>query len=216
MQPFENFTGLVVPLDRSNVDTDAIMPKQFLKSIKKTGYGDFIFDEWRYMDKSYLGIDCSKRIINPDFTLNKEKYKGASILLTRENFGCGSSREHAVWGLKEFGFKVIIAPSFADIFYNNSIKNILLPIVLPNDRIDMLFEQVCNNIGYKLKILLKEQSIILPDNTSYKFDIDLGIKSRLLQGLDDIALTLQHKQEIISYEKQRKILEPWIFYNASN
>ena len=208
---FEKITGQIVPLDRANVDTDAIMPKQFLKSIKKTGYGDCLFDSWRYIDKGEPGIDCSTRSVNKDFILNQDKYSDATILLTQENFGCGSSREHAVWGLLEYGFKAILAPSFAEIFANNCVKNNLLLITLEQKIIDQLFSAVTKTDNYKIQLDLSCQKIFLPNNESIQFTIDLAIKNRLERGLDDIAITLEYKDQILNYEKNRKKIFPWLF-----
>jgi len=211
MQKFTLLDGLVVPLDRANVDTDAIIPKQFLKSIKRSGFGPNAFDEWRYLDHGEPGMDNSRRKINPDFVLNQPRYKGAQILLARENFGCGSSREHAPWALEDFGFRAIIAPSFADIFFNNSFKNGLLPIRLDADKVDVLFKAVEANVGYKLVVDLEQQTIKAPGGTTYTFEVDAFRKHCLLNGLDDIGLTLQHVEDIKSYEARRKAEAPWLF-----
>ena len=211
MQAFTQLNGLVVPLDRANVDTDAIIPKQFLKSIKRSGFGPNAFDEWRYLEHGEPGMDNSKRKINPDFVLNQARYQGASVLLARENFGCGSSREHAPWALEDYGFRVIIAPSFADIFFNNCFKNGMLPIVLSADDVDALFEETEASEGYKLNIDLSEQTIISPSNKSYKFDVDAFRKHCLLNGLDDIGLTMQHQDAIKSFETKHQAAQPWIF-----
>jgi 3-isopropylmalate/(R)-2-methylmalate dehydratase small subunit len=211
MQKFEKLTGLVAPLDRPNVDTDAIIPKQYLKSIKRTGFGVSLFDDWRYLDPGEPGMDHSKRRINPDFVLNQSRYRGAQILLARDNFGCGSSREHAPWALLDFGFRTIIAPSYADIFYNNSFKNGLLPIVLERDAVDMLFRDVAATPGYQLTVDLAVQAVTTPGGTAYKFDIDAFRKHCLLNGLDDIGLTLQHVDDIRTYEARRKQEAPWLF-----
>lgn len=211
MKPFQTLTGLVAPLDRSNIDTDAIIPKQFLKSIKRTGFGPFLFDEWRYLDHGEPDMDCSKRPVNPDFILNQPRYAGAQILLTRANFGCGSSREHAPWALLDYGFKVIIAPSFADIFYNNCFKNGILPIVLPGETVDLLFHEVETIPDYQLTIDLKQQTITTPGTTSYRFDIDPFRKNCLLEGLDDIALTLEKVSVINAFEEQHRQQSPWLF-----
>jgi 3-isopropylmalate/(R)-2-methylmalate dehydratase small subunit len=191
MQAFNQLNGLVVPLDRANVDTDAIIPKQFLKSIKRSGFGPNAFDEWRYLDHGEPGMDNSKRKINPDFVLNQSRYQGASVLLARENFGCGSSREHAPWALEDFGFRVIIAPSFADIFFNNCFKNGMLPIVLPADDVDTLFKETEATEGYVLNVDLTAQTVTTPSGKSFKFDVDAFRKHCLLNGLDDIGLTIQ-------------------------
>lgn len=210
MQKFSVLDGLVMPLDRANVDTDAIIPKQFLKSIKRSGFGPNAFDEWRYLDHGEPGIDNSKRPLNPDFVLNQPRYKGAQILLARENFGCGSSREHAPWALEDYGFRAIIAPSFADIFFNNCFKNGLLPIRLAAEQVDALFKAVAANPGYRLKIDLEQQSINAPDGTMYKFEVEPFRKHCLLNGLDDIGLTLQHVGEIKAFEAKRHAEQPWL------
>jgi 3-isopropylmalate/(R)-2-methylmalate dehydratase small subunit len=211
MRKFSLLDGLVVPLDRANVDTDAIIPKQFLKSIKRSGFGPNAFDEWRYLDHGEPGIDNSKRPLNKDFVLNQPRYKDAQILLARENFGCGSSREHAPWALEDYGFRVIIAPSYADIFFNNCFKNGLLPIRLDADKVDALFKAVEANPGYKLKVDLERQSITAPDGTVYKFEVDAFRKHCLLNGLDDIGLTLQHVEDIKAYETKHRAAQPWLF-----
>ena len=211
MQAFTRLDGLVVPLDRANVDTDAIIPKQFLKSIKRSGFGPNAFDEWRYLDHGEPGMDNSKRNINPDFVLNQPRYQGASVLLARENFGCGSSREHAPWALEDFGFRVIIAPSFADIFFNNCFKNGLLPITLSADDVDRLFKETEATVGYKLDIDLSAQSINTPSGKTYHFDVDAFRKHCLLNGLDDIGLTMQHQVAIEAFEVKHKDLQPWLF-----
>jgi 3-isopropylmalate/(R)-2-methylmalate dehydratase small subunit len=211
MEKFSTFKGIVCPLDRSNVDTDAIIPKQFLKSIKRSGFGPNLFDEWRYLDHGEPGMDNSKRPLNPDFVLNDERYQGATILLTRENFGCGSSREHAPWALEDYGFKVIISPSYADIFFNNSFKNGLLPIILEESVVDSLFEMAMGDKPLGLEIDLQNQVIRLEDGASIAFDVDPFRKHCLLEGLDDIGLTLQHVDAIRAYEEKRKVSEPWLF-----
>jgi 3-isopropylmalate/(R)-2-methylmalate dehydratase small subunit len=211
MEKFQTFTGIVCPLDRSNVDTDAIIPKQFLKSIKRTGFGPNLFDDWRYLDRGEPGADNSQRPLNPDFVLNDPRYAGASILLTRENFGCGSSREHAPWALADYGFKVLIAPSFADIFYNNSFKNGLLPIVLDAATVDELFRRAGGAEALRLEVDLEAQQLRLQDGTVLGFDVDPFRKHCLLQGLDDIGLTLQHVDEIRAYEAKRRAQAPWLF-----
>ena len=211
MQKFTLLDGLVVPLDRANVDTDAIIPKQFLKSIKRSGFGPNAFDEWRYLDHGEPGMDNSKRKINPDFVLNQPRYKGAQILLTRENFGCGSSREHAPWALEDYGFRVIIAPSYADIFFNNCFKNGLLPIRLDAAIVDALFKAETKNPGFRLRVDLEKQAITTPDGTVYPFEVDAFRKYCLLNGLDDIGLTMQHVGEIKTYEQRRKTEAPWLF-----
>ncbi len=211
MEKFTALDAIVAPMDRPNVDTDAIIPKQFLKSIKRTGFGPNLFDEWRYLDHGEPGQDCSKRPLNPDFVLNQPRYQGAQILLARENFGCGSSREHAPWALLDYGFRVIIAPSFADIFYNNCFKNGILPIVLDAGIVDQLFREVEAGEGYRLKVDLEAQTITKPDGTVIPFEVDEFRKHRLLNGLDDIGLTLQHADEIRAYEERRKQEAPWLF-----
>jgi len=211
MEKFETFTGVVCPLDRSNVDTDAIIPKQFLKSIKRTGFGPNLFDEWRCLDHGEPGMDNSGRPLNPDFVLNDPRYAGASILLARENFGCGSSREHAPWALADYGFKVIIAPSFADIFFNNSFKNGILPIVLDAATVDRLFEKATGDKALEIKVDLAEQKLTLSDGEVIGFKVDPFRKHCLLEGLDDIGLTLQHVDEIRAYEDRRKAEAPWLF-----
>lgn len=211
MQKFSIETGIVIPMDRPNVDTDAIIPKQFLKSIKRTGFGPNLFDEWRYLDHGEPGQDCSHRPKNPDFELNQERYQGGTILLARENFGCGSSREHAVWALDDFGIRVILAPSFADIFFSNTSKNGILAIKLEETLIDKLFEQVEAAPGYQLKVDLPAQTITLPDGETISFEIDSFKKHCLIEGLDDIGLTLQHTADIEAYEEKRKQEAPWLF-----
>ncbi|MFC3607116.1 3-isopropylmalate dehydratase small subunit [Stutzerimonas tarimensis] len=211
MKAFTQHTGLVAPLDRANVDTDQIIPKQFLKSIKRTGFGPNLFDEWRYLDEGMPGQDCSRRPLNEDFVLNQPRYQGASVLLARENFGCGSSREHAPWALDEYGFRAIIAPSFADIFFNNSFKNGLLPIVLSEGEIDELFKQAEVTEGYQLTVDLAAQTVIRPDGVQYRFEIDAFRKHCLLNGLDDIGLTLQDADEIRGFEEKHKASSPWLF-----
>ena len=211
MDKFQTFTGVVCPLDRANVDTDAIIPKQFLKSIKRTGFGPNLFDEWRYLDHGEPGMDNSTRPENPDFILNQDPYRQASILLARENFGCGSSREHAPWALVDFGFKVILAPSFADIFFNNSFKNGLLPIVLEADVIESLFRMTAGAAPLQLTVDLAAQRITLPDGEGVDFAVDAFRKHCLLEGLDDIGLTLQHVDEIRAYEARRRESAPWLF-----
>jgi 3-isopropylmalate/(R)-2-methylmalate dehydratase small subunit len=210
MEKFTVFNGVVCPLDRSNVDTDAIIPKQFLKSIKRTGFGPNLFDEWRYLDHGEPGMDNSKRPLNPDFVLNDPRYAGAQILLARENFGCGSSREHAPWALEDYGFKVIIAPSFADIFFNNSFKNGLLPIVLDAQTVDGLFAKANDPEALKIEVDLVSQSLSV-GNETISFDVDPFRKHCLLEGLDDIGLTLQHVDDIKTYEEKAKLNTPWLF-----
>jgi len=211
MQAFTQLNGLVVPLDRSNVDTDAIIPKQFLKSIKRSGFGPNAFDEWRYLDHGEPGMDNSKRKINPDFVLNQARYQGGSVLLARENFGCGSSREHAPWALEDYGFRAIIAPSFADIFFNNCFKNGMLPIVLSADDVDALFKETESAEGYKLNIDLSTQTISRPSGKTYKFEVDAFRKHCLLNGLDDIGLTMQHQDSIKAFETKHRAAQPWLF-----
>ncbi|MBL1276151.1 MAG: 3-isopropylmalate dehydratase small subunit [Ectothiorhodospiraceae bacterium] len=211
MEKFEKITGLVAPMDRSNVDTDAIIPKQFLKSIKRSGFGPNLFDEWRYLDHGEPGMDNSGRPVNPDFVLNLPRYKGASVLLARENFGCGSSREHAPWALLDYGFRVIIAPSYADIFFNNCFKNGIVPIVQPAQVVDELFQAVETNEGYQLTVDLAAQTITTPEGKSIAFEVEEFRKHCLLNGLDDIGLTLQHVDDIRAYETQRKQGAPWLF-----
>jgi len=210
MQAFTQHVGIVAPLDRPNVDTDAIIPKQFLKSIKRSGFGPNAFDDWRYLDAGGPDIDNATRRINPDFVLNQSPYNQASILLGRENFGCGSSREHAVWALDDFGFRAVIAPSFADIFFNNSFKNGLLPIVLKADAVDQLFKQVEAVSGFEVAIDLEAQ-IVIAGNETYSFEIDDFRKHCMINGLDDIALTLQHADDIRAYEQTRSKQASWLF-----
>lgn len=211
MQAFTRHTGIAAPLDRPNVDTDAIIPKQFLKSIKRSGFGPNAFDDWRYLDAGGPDIDNSSRRKNPDFILNQPPFDKATILLARENFGCGSSREHAVWALDDFGFRAVIAPGFADIFYNNSFKNGLLPITLSAQVVDDLFNRVSSNPGLQLSIDLEAQTVSCEGETIASFEIDEFRKHCLLNGLDDIGLTLQHADEIKAYEEKRKQLAPWLF-----
>jgi 3-isopropylmalate/(R)-2-methylmalate dehydratase small subunit len=211
MRKFTVLDGLVAPLDRNNVDTDAIIPKQFLKSIKRSGFGPNLFDEWRYLDHGEPGMDNSLRPLNPDFVLNFPRYKGAEVLLTRSNFGCGSSREHAPWALEGYGFRCVIASSYADIFYNNCFKNGILPVILEANEIDSLFNKTLENKYYRLKINLPEQAISLPDGDCLKFEIDAFKKKRLLDGLDEIGQTLQHENMIRDYEVRRQQLKPWLF-----
>ena len=211
MNKFEKLNGLVVPLDRVNVDTDAIIPKQYLKSIKRTGFGPTLFDDWRYLDPGEPGMDHSRRRVNPDFVLNQPRYQGASILLARENFGCGSSREHAPWALLDYGIRVIIAPSYADIFYNNSFKNGLLPIALPRDTVTALFRETGSTPGYRLTVDLVAQTVSTPDGVTHAFEIDAFRRHCLLHGLDDIGLTLEHTAGIQAYEERRRKEAPWLF-----
>jgi 3-isopropylmalate/(R)-2-methylmalate dehydratase small subunit len=211
MQAFTTLTGLVVALDRANVDTDAIIPKQFLKSIHRTGFGPNLFDEWRYLDHGEPGQDCTNRPLNHDFVLNQTRYQGGQILLTRRNFGCGSSREHAPWALLDYGFRAIIAPSFADIFYNNCLKNGILPIVLEEQTVDTLFQAVEASPGYSLTIDLAAQTVTTQAGEHLTFAINANDKYRLHNGLDDIDLTLQQADEIVAYENRRKQKAPWLF-----
>ncbi len=211
MKKFVQHTGIAAPLDRSNVDTDMIIPKQFLKSIKRAGFGPNLFDELRYLDEGQPDQDCAGRPLNPDFVLNQARYQGTSVLLARENFGCGSSREHAPWALDDFGIRVVIAPSFADIFYNNCFKNGLLPIVLPEAQVDQLFQEVAAEEGYEVTVDLERQVVITPKGEEFAFEVDAFRKHCLLNGLDDIGLTLQHADEIQAYEARRRAAAPWLF-----
>jgi len=210
VEKFEKFTGIVAPMDRANVDTDAIIPKQYLKSIKRSGFGPNLFDDWRYLDPGAPGADNKERRVNPDFVLNKTPYKSAQILLARENFGCGSSREHAVWALADFGFKVVIAPSFADIFFNNSFKSGLLPIVLNHSVVDQLFEELNEHEDYQLSIDLKNQMVSNPAGKQMSFEVDEFRKYCLLNGFDDIGLTLQHAEDIKAFEQNYYQQSPWL------
>ncbi len=211
MKKFEKLTGLVVPLDRANVDTDAIIPKQYLKSIQRTGFGPNLFDGWRYLDPGEPGMDHGQRRPDPDFVLNQPRYQGAQILLAHDNFGCGSSREHAPWALLDYGIRAIIAPSYADIFYNNSFKNGLLPIVLERDTVDRLFRETEATPGYRLTLDLAAQTVTTPSGAVCRFEIDAFRKHCLLNGLDDIGLTLQHVDEVRAYEERRRREAPWLF-----
>ncbi|MGW8248617.1 MAG: 3-isopropylmalate dehydratase small subunit [Acidiferrobacterales bacterium] len=211
MEALNKVEGIVAPMDRPNVDTDAIIPKQFLKSIKRSGFGPNLFDEWRYLDHGEPGMDNSKRPLNPDFVLNQERYQGAKVLLARENFGCGSSREHAPWALQDYGFRVIIAPSFADIFFNNCFKNGVLPIVLDAEKVDQLFKEVEATPGYMLNVDLPAQTITTPGGEVIPFEVDSFRKHCLVNGLDDIGLTLQHADDIKAYEAKRRQGSPWLF-----
>jgi len=211
MQAFTQLDGLVVPLDRANVDTDAIIPKQFLKSIKRSGFGPNLFDEWRYLDHGEPGKSNHDRPLNPDFVLNQPRYQGASVLLARDNFGCGSSREHAPWALEDAGFRAIIAPSFADIFFNNCFKNGILPIVLDAAIVDRLFKECEANEGYALSVDLDQQTVTTPTGEVIPFAVDAGRKHRLFNGLDDIGLTLLQADKIATYEARRRIDAPWLF-----
>ncbi len=214
MQKFTLHKGLVAPMDRANVDTDAIIPKQFLKSIRKTGFGPNLFDEWRYLDHGEPGVPESERKPNPDFVLNQPRYKGASVLLARKNFGCGSSREHAPWAIDQYGFRAVIAPSFADIFFNNCFKNGLLPIVLPEATVDLLFNEVHAFPGYELTIDLERQVIVRPQGEEIPFDVIAFRKYCLLNGFDDIGLTLRHKDKIAAYEAERLATKPRLAHTA--
>lgn len=211
MDKFERLDALVAPLDRPNVDTDAIIPKQYLKSVKRSGFGPNLFDDWRYLEPGEPGQDHAKRRLNPDFVLNQPRYAGARILLGRENFGCGSSREHAVWALEDAGFRVVIAPGFADIFFNNCFKNGVLPIVLDPGIMDRLFDAVARTEGYRLRVDLPAQTVTMPDGESIPFEVDEFRKYCLLNGLDDIGLTLQHADAIRAYEVRRRQEAPWLF-----
>jgi 3-isopropylmalate/(R)-2-methylmalate dehydratase small subunit len=211
MKSFVVHTGLVAPLDRANVDTDAIIPKQFLKSIKRSGFGPNLFDAWRYLDKGEPGMDNTRRPLNPDFVLNEGRYRGASVLLARKNFGCGSSREHAPWALDDYGFRCIIAPSFADIFFANCFKNGLLPLVLSEVKVDRMFAEAAAFPGYRLTIDLPRQRVVKPDGEEWEFDVDPFRKNCLLNGWDDIGLTLRHADKIRAFEAQRRIEQPWLF-----
>jgi len=211
MKPLTIHEGLVAPMDRANVDTDAIIPKQFLKSIKRTGFGPNLFDAWRYLDEGQPGMDNSKRPLNPDFVLNQARYQGASVLLARRNFGCGSSREHAPWALEDYGFRVVIAPSYADIFYNNCFKNGVLPIVLSEDDVEGLFQKTAAQEGFRLVVNLSDQTVATTDGRfSRRFEVDAFRKYCLLNGLDDIGLTLQKADLIKAYEAQRLAEKPWL------
>jgi 3-isopropylmalate/(R)-2-methylmalate dehydratase small subunit len=211
MEPFTHLQGIVAPLDRANVDTDAIIPKQFLKSIKRTGFGPNLFDEWRYLDRGEPGKDNTSRPLNPDFILNQARYQDARILLARRNFGCGSSREHAPWALQDYGFRVLIAPSFADIFYNNCFKNGLLPITLDEGVVDRLFRELQGAPGYSLSVDLPVQTVTTPAGEVVSFEVDGFRKHCLLNGLDEIGLTLQHADDIRAYEERRRQQAPWLF-----
>jgi len=211
MQAFTVEQGIVIPLDRPNVDTDAIIPKQFLKSIQRSGFGPNLFDEWRYLDLGQPGESCEGRALNTEFVLNLPRYQGGSILLARENFGCGSSREHAVWALEDFGIRVVIAPSFADIFFNNTSKNGILAIVLDEATVERLFKAVDAQLGYEMQVDLPNQTITLPDGSKLAFEIDAFKKDCLIKGLDDIGLTLEHTDDITAYEQRRQQEAPWLF-----
>ncbi|GAB2189442.1 3-isopropylmalate dehydratase small subunit [Sessilibacter sp. MAH1] len=211
MKSFTQIDGLVAPMDRANVDTDMIIPKNFLKSIKRSGFGKNLFDELRYMDEGLPDQDCSHRPLNPDFPLNFPRYQDAQVLLARENFGCGSSREHAPWALDDYGFRCVIAPSFADIFYNNSFKNGLLPLILPAEVVDQLFAEMYANEGYRLHVDLAAQTVTTPSGESFSFEIDEFRKHCMLNGLDDIGLTLQEADAIRAFEEKAKQTTPWVF-----
>jgi len=211
MEKFTIHTGLVAPLDRENVDTDAIIPKQFLKSIHRTGFGPNLFDAWRYLDPGEPGQDPASRRPNPDFVLNQARYRGATVLLARKNFGCGSSREHAPWALQQFGFKAIVAPSYADIFHNNCFKNGLLPIALPDFHLDHLFQEVAANVGFRLTVDLPAQTVTTPSGLAMRFEVEPFRKDCLVNGWDDIGLTLRRQDAIRAYEERRRRAEPWIF-----
>ena len=210
MKPFREHHGIVAPLDRGNVDTDAIIPKQYLKSVKRTGFGVALFDDWRYLDPGDVGQDHSKRRLNPDFVLNQPRFRDASILLSRDNFGCGSSREHAVWALLEYGFRVVIASGFADIFYTNALKNGLLPVMFPEERVDELFASVSARENFSLTVDLVGQSVRDGDE-AWSFEIEAAFRRRLLEGLDDVGLTLRHAGRIRDYERRRAARAPWLF-----
>lgn len=211
MKPFTVHQGIAAPMDRANIDTDMIIPKQFLKSIKRSGFGPNLFDELRYLDEGQPDADNSGRPLNPDFVLNQPRFQGASVLLARENFGCGSSREHAPWALEDFGFRAVIAPSYADIFFNNCFKNGLLPIVLDEDTVDRLFKALDSTEGYQLTVDLEQQKVITPDGEEIAFEVDQFRKHCLINGLDDIGLTLQDAEDIKVYEEKRRASSPWLF-----
>jgi len=211
MKAFKQINGLVCPLDRANVDTDAIIPKQFLKSIKRSGFGPYLFDEWRYTNYGEPDMDCSTRPLNPDFVLNQPRYQNAQVLIARDNFGCGSSREHAPWAIEDYGFQVIIAPSFADIFFSNCYKNGILPIVAAADTVDKLFQECAASEGYRLNVDLEKQTVTTPSGFSFGFDITPHRKHCLMNGLDEIGLTLQHADEIRAFETKHKAAQPWLF-----
>ena len=211
MKAFTQLNGLACPIDRANIDTDAIIPKQFLKSIKRSGFGPYLFDEWRYTNHGEPGMDCTNRPLNEDFILNQPRYKGAQIMLARENFGCGSSREHAPWAIEDFGFRVIIAPSYADIFFGNCYKNGMLPIVTSNAIVDKLFKECEANIGYSLNVDLLTQTVTLPSGETFGFEINATSKHNLLNGLDEIGLTLMHSNDIKKFEVKHQAMQPWLF-----
>ena len=216
MRAFTEHTGLAAPIDRANVDTDALIPKQFLKSIERSGFGPFLFDEWRYLDQGEPGQDCSNRPLNPEFVLNQARYSGTSVLVSRENFGCGSSREHAVWALDNYGIRVVIAPSFAEIFYSNCFKNGVLPISLDSELVARLLAEIADTEGYQLQVDLPKQQVILPGGESLSFDIESTRKHNMLEGLDDIALTLRLQDEIRSYESAAAQRTPWLFNDLAS
>jgi len=211
MKAFKQINGLVCPLDRANVDTDAIIPKQFLKSIKRSGFGPYLFDEWRYTNYGEPDMDCSTRPLNADFVLNQPRYQNSQVLIARDNFGCGSSREHAPWAIEDYGFQAIIAPSFADIFFSNCYKNGILPIVAPTETVDRLFQECAASEGYRLNVDLEKQTVTTPSGFSFGFDITPHRKHCLLNGLDEIGLTLQHAEEIRAFETKHKAAQPWLF-----
>ena len=211
MKAFTQLNGLACPIDRANIDTDAIIPKQFLKSIKRSGFGPYLFDEWRYTNHGEPGMDCSTRPLNADFILNQPRYKGAQIMLARENFGCGSSREHAPWAIEDYGFRVIIAPSYADIFFGNCYKNGMLPIVASHAMVDQLFKECFENVGYRLNVDLASQTVTLPSGESFGFEINATSKHNLLNGLDEIGLTLMHSDDIKKFEVKHQATQPWLF-----
>lgn len=211
MKPYITEIGVVALLDRANVDTDQIIPKQFLKSIKRTGFGVNLFDEWRYLDEGYLGQDNSKRPVNTEFVLNQPRYQGANILLARQNFGCGSSREHAPWALAEYGFRTVIASSFADIFFNNCLNNGMLPVILAEDVMDLLFAEAAATEGYQLTVDLQQQRVIRPNGQTHAFEVDAFRKHFLLNGLDEIGLTLKDSAAIHDFEEKAKASRPWVF-----
>lgn len=211
MQKFTVVKGLAAPLDRANVDTDQIIPKQFLKSIKRIGFGVNLFDEWRYLDEGYPGQDCSKRPLNTEFVLNQPRYQGASVLLARQNFGCGSSREHAPWALSEYGFRAVIAPSYADIFFNNCFKNGMLPVILTEAQVDQLFRECVAHVGYEITVDLEKRQVITPSGEAFSFEVDDFRRHCLLNGLDDIGLTLQDSAAIEAFEAKAKVARPWVF-----
>ena len=211
MKAFTQLNGLACPIDRANIDTDAIIPKQFLKSIKRSGFGPYLFDEWRYTNHGEPGMDCSNRPLNTEFVLNQARYKGAQIMLARENFGCGSSREHAPWAIEDYGFRVIIAPSYADIFFGNCYKNGMLPIVASHAIVNQLFKECFENIGYRLNVDLASQTVTLPSGESFGFEINATSKHNLLNGLDEIGLTLMHFDDIKKFEVKHQATQPWLF-----